>query len=193
MKDSFYTLFSYFCICLRISCRIVYTEMLARSWVLYYTSSTSSDDVKFWFTFCFFVAIWVANSKNVSTFSSSCSENGSSSYSERSSKESVSSESFSFLEFSEHSACFIKNIYKRDKSSFCESAEIVWKNARKSKWNYILIVFSQFFCSLRAFSAASCCAFFLLEPVPVPTWMVPIYAPTVYDLSWSDPDSLRTS
>lgn len=68
-------LFSCFGFCLRISCRIIWTEVLARTWVLYYASGTSGNDVELGFPFCLLVAVWVAYSEDMTTLSASCSEN----------------------------------------------------------------------------------------------------------------------
>lgn len=92
---------------LGMSGRIVRTEMLAGSRILYYAGSTSGNDMELGFSFYIFVSVRVADREFVTTFSAACGKNLPTSYGEGAGKESMCSKSFSFLEFSEHSACVI--------------------------------------------------------------------------------------
>lgn len=80
--------------------------MLTGTRVLYHASSTSRYVVEFGFSLDGFVAIRIADREFVTTLSASCSKNPSSSNGKRSSKKPMCSESFSLLEFSEHSVCY---------------------------------------------------------------------------------------
>lgn len=76
--------------------------MFGRSWIRDNTSRSSCHDVEFGFTTDIFITIWIRHRELMTTFAATCSKDLTSSNRERSSEESVSSESFSFLKLSEH-------------------------------------------------------------------------------------------
>lgn len=89
-------------LCLRIPSGIIRTETFCTTRIGHNTRGSSCYDVEFGLSFYHLVAVWITDSEDMASLSTACCEDITSPNSERTSEKPVSSETFSFFEFTEH-------------------------------------------------------------------------------------------